>query len=463
MKYDLLITCIDIPKTKENEIDTTRQRGIDLLYKIKDLNLQLPSILLSDHFSSDLVSLVQKFHRCAFVEVREESLINDILYECRKLLPPQLVSSRREYRPKSGNLHVYFRSGMPCQYRMDGAFNHPLTPLSFQSNRIPELEILSRTIGKLGNNDWEPIYRIIGVNLLRELFEQNPKFDSTFSTFREVSGGNENIKIHFEVDESVYAIALESLVDQNENYFRLQSPIYRTVPFSCIKPPLFKDEETREQKINCLIIEADAEGFVAGMERQNGEPLELEKLHNIKQEREYLHRFLKEGRKTFNIDIVNSLVIPKVGSNCIEVLNNVIDNGPWHLVHFAGHSHYDYSNDKAFVFFPGRTTPFPLEAEDFAQMLRTSDTRFIYLSSCRSSESRFVFELAKQGIPAILGFRWDIEDELALDHAKFFYKKLFREGRWLEYAFLKTINYVRPQNTYSRIWAGSMLVMQATT
>jgi hypothetical protein len=84
----------------------------------------------------------------------------------------------------------------------------------------------------------------------------------------------------------------------------------------------------------------------------------------------------------------------------------------------------------------------------------------VYLSSCHSSEENFVFELAKQGIPAVIGFRWDLEDKLAQKYTACFYRQLFQHRLKLEQAFLETRKEMHYQHIDNRIWASPMLIMQ---
>ncbi|NIO06181.1 MAG: hypothetical protein GTN74_16725 [Proteobacteria bacterium] len=82
------------------------------------------------------------------------------------------------------------------------------------------------------------------------------------------------------------------------------------------------------------------------------------------------------------------------------------------------------------------------------------------MSSCRSSEEDFVFALASQNIPAIVGFRWDIEDKLAEEYTRFFYDHLVGGNKSLEYAFLESRKRMHEAHKKNKIWAAPMLVMQ---
>src|SRR5262249_7350792 len=133
----------------------------------------------------------------------------------------------------------------------------------------------------------------------------------------------------------------------------------------------------------------------------------------------------------------------------------------WDLVHYAGHSHYVEATGTGYIFFPGRFVE-ELNIEVFNTFLTKAQTRFIYLSGCKSSEAGFVFEMARLQIPGVLGFRLPINDQTALEFAKVFYSNLFKKGSGpcLETAFLSTRCAIRERYKQDQIWAAAMLILQ---
>ncbi len=70
-----------------------------------------------------------------------------------------------------------------------------------------------------------------------------------------------------------------------------------------------------------------------------------------------------------------------------------------------------------------------------------------------------MFEMARNYVPAVLGFRWDIRDDLAADFAAKFYENLFR-FRSIESAFVAARNSVRRDHgVKEQVWAAPMLVL----
>jgi CHAT domain-containing protein len=195
-------------------------------------------------------------------------------------------------------------------------------------------------------------------------------------------------------------------------------------------------------EINCLVIKADVHGW----EKESG--IELEKSANISKEADQLTARLKELERNHVIGECRS--IPENGTECTreEVEETLKCGKQWHLVHYAGHSH-STAEDNGYVFFSRSDRPDPVDIRLFAQWLRQAKTRFVYLSSCQSSKLRFVHELAQKAVPAVIGYRWDIDDDKAAEHADIFYDHLFREQS-LEYAFLKTRQQASERWAFSR-------------
>ena len=111
------------------------------------------------------------------------------------------------------------------------------------------------------------------------------------------------------------------------------------------------------------------------------------------------------------------------------------------------------------VIFPGDGTAEPVKIDVFASVLRNADTRLVFLCSCDSAQQDFIFHLAKQRVPAIMGFLWKVKDDRAVAYVKSFYRHLFKE-RSLEYACLEAKKDMNNKYPDDPIWASSVLVIQ---
>jgi hypothetical protein len=245
----------------------------------------------------------------------------------------------------------------------------------------------------------------------------------------------------------------------------LRTPIYRTLSVSPSggtrqsRRPLFEEEGT----FNCLVIEADVAGKV--IVPGKGE-IDLPELGNIDIECAWLEANLKDRKNQdewgiANVVRINAASVPN-NKSFSKHLEDTLAERKWHLVHYSGHSVYvpalEGPAGRGFLFLPGSERPIEaLDAGLFANWL--TDTQFLFLSSCHSSEEGFVFEMARNYVPAVLGFRWDIRDDLAADFATKFYQNLFG-FRSIESAFVAARGNVRSAHgAQEQIWAAPMLVM----
>ena len=133
-------------------------------------------------------------------------------------------------------------------------------------------------------------------------------------------------------------------------------------------------------------------------------------------------------------------------------------------MHFAGHSFFEGAakNDPGGLIFPGQP-PKVVRIREFAQWLNAAETRFVYLSSCHSSDAEVAFELAEEGVPTVIGFRWDVEDDWAAEYAQSFYDRLFYDQPSLpslEHAFLCARKEMNARHSESRIWAAPTMIHQ---
>jgi hypothetical protein len=227
-------------------------------------------------------------------------------------------------------------------------------------------------------------------------------------------------------------------------------------------PPLFKDCDSREKKLNCLLIQGDVSGFNAAaplscpfpaIEAARDEILELED-------------YLLEHSTEFRIGKVKRIAHDDGAAGSVrfvKALEKAFDEGTWDLVHYAGHSFGQSAPDGARVFLvfgPGEAGL--VDGQTFARWVGKS--RFLFLSSCQSAGAHFVLQMVKQTVPAIIGYRWKVEDLHAQLFARNFYASLFGaavNNRYLEYAFLEAKRALHGSKLATPAWASPMLVMQS--
>lgn len=466
--YNLLIVELHIFADSKSTSYENKKLGLKFLQDLRSKNVPVSSILICPTLDQEVVDFQGSCTGDMSCELLSQT--EDWGENLKKKVKKSLTCPLEEEQRKLGKVDILLDfEENKNEYRMSGegfSFNVARGALKGIDPFIKQ-DLIRRSKKLTRQNDWSEELHTIGGYLLRSLFDNNPDFHCDFKEIVHKAGGEENIRIRYIVEENIHPIALEALLDRDDEYRMLHFPIFRTVNTKGINPPLFKDEETRTKPINCLIIDANSSGEV---ELSTDTPkIQLAPLTKAKDETVKLEKLLNELKKegeAFPIAVGKvTRLFPKEGekSFCKRV-ENALENGTWHIVHFAGHSHYDEKDQKGYVFFPGkRGQPVFSEIEEFAQWLRKADVRFVYLSSCSSADVDFVFQLAQQYIPAIMGFRWPIDDEKAMEHALVFYDKLLKGSKRLEYAFLETRKDLALKKKYKNknyIWAASILTMQ---
>jgi|SRR5687767_11501161 len=126
-------------------------------------------------------------------------------------------------------------------------------------------------------------------------------------------------------------------------------------------------------------------------------------------------------------------VTPMIGraATC-KGLREALKKG-YHIFHYAGHGDYDESlpEGSPLILADGDFT-----ASDLRMSLREAELRLAFLSCCLGARTAvqigrgdfhgFFHALLESGVPTIIGYRWEVEDNSAFQLATDFYSELFR-------------------------------------
>lgn len=472
--YELVIAHMNIPA--DSRTTNIRERGGVALLKSVDSRFGIPSILFVREETLELFQELKQL-RNSWLTISEgsedwkENLVSRARYLIESRDPP---ARRREddQSAKKVNLDISAaidKTTWDATFKITGGKDMSPRPIPLQVNQ----EAISKALKQSKRVDalkyqhplWEEQLQDIADELMKVLFSDNEDFRRVFDRCKDAVGGLEKFSIRFNLQRQAHPLILEALATKEKgnkwDYWMLKAPIYRSLlledPLALYEKPLFSQTEgSDDQSIRCLIIESNVSGYIENIEK------ELEVLTNIHNEADFIEKFLSDHRSELNIESDGIRRIPgKRGEICTResVQELLTRNGPWDLVHYAGHSFFDSDNEMGFVFFPGDKEIGTVDIGTFSAWLRMAKTRFIYLSSCHSSEEEFVFELVKNRVPSVLGFRWDIDDLLAEKHTERFYNHL-RKNRSLEHAFLNTRKDMHNDYIKEIIWAAPVLIMQ---
>jgi tetratricopeptide (TPR) repeat protein len=112
-------------------------------------------------------------------------------------------------------------------------------------------------------------------------------------------------------------------------------------------------------------------------------------------------------------------------------LEDVMDQGPWHIFHFIGHGGFDRNTDEGTIALAtedGHTDP--VGADDFSRLLGDHHSlRLVMLNACDTGQassldtfSSTAGALVRRGIPAVVAMQFEITDLAAIEFARTFYE-----------------------------------------
>ena len=147
----------------------------------------------------------------------------------------------------------------------------------------------------------------------------------------------------------------------------------------------------------------------------------------------------------------------ETGDDCASKLEEAVGKGPWDIVHFCGHS-VKADDQEVFIVLPGRQAGkfVGMAMGRFAQILARSGVKLLILSSCEGASSLGVFRAAQEGIPTIIGFRWEVETGEATQFANKLHQG-FAAGAPLGRAYLDALHKLTDS---SPAFLSAMLVVQ---
>jgi hypothetical protein len=460
------------PKTPRNDAEN---KGLELLESIVALGHRdvLKILIAPVGLTNALLSRVAAVPNCHPVIQEPDTFEESFLTVVSKAL--EIAADESEEAAPRQEVVVNLkldRDWGEYQFKGVGDFKYFTEPAPLHFNRSKLEQLIKLSALAKDQPQWEELLLIIGKQLGELLFTgDNAQFWGDLRAAQTSAGGTERKRICFNIGRPVHSAALEALLHPEEDRFwMLQVPMYRRLTRPAQdplrRPVLFKERKRPPKPFTAFIIEAPAEGLVQGVKNEQGRDLELPPLKNVSAEADSVEKILRKVASS--VERLGPKDVPQ-GRSFKDYLLERLKNGPWDLVHYAGHSLYQEvsggdsdSPGKGFLFLPGTRYVEALDIELLNIYLAKAETRFLYLSGCQSSEAGFVFELARLQIPGVLGFRWPINDWAALEFAQTFYDNLFDERACpcLEKAFLATRCKLRDAHREDRIWAAGTLIVQ---
>ncbi|THK35604.1 CHAT domain-containing protein [Ensifer sp. MPMI2T] len=320
-------------------------------------------------------------------------------------------------------------------------------------------------------DDWDQTFKETGEDLSDELAYSADELRTGLGECLKYVGRQDNIYVRFTLltgtpDENhpfVY-VPFELLYDTPKtDFLRFLSPVARRI---CLhKESLTATPLTSAKSFSgpVLFVKSDAHGVqeLPGVTFSGGSTkLVLPKLAALDAE----FQGAQSMRKKAKLPPPDLLALEAGPMDALEQLREKMlaqsPPTPWQILHFAGHS-VRADDGSVFLILPGLGPGqlAPLEIRTFARWARESEIRLVLLSSCQSSSPDAIFRLAQAGIPAVIGFRWEVEDR----EASFFTQCLHRELAQqvaIARAFHHAVSETRTKYPKSPTFASPMLLAQ---
>jgi hypothetical protein len=468
-RYDLLIAQADLSFDDNSSTVTGDYLGVNLFAWMNQQQLDIPGVIITPVLEPKLADALGGLANVGFIL---EGVDSD-----QKLVEAAERYFRNKPAPQFLKVTIFADAGREWRWELEGeGFTYQDSGrFVIDATSIEQLEEESVTWDEDLSPNWPLHLKFLGWRLMERIFRSNLHLWMGMNTAwerldaRTEKAKMDMTKICFHAVRSVHPIFFEALVsdDALNEFWMLNAPIYRRFDnYRSSRQALFPcGVRPQNQKLNCLIIEADASGPVEGLFEDN-RPLDLEKL-DVQKDCENLEKFFVKGQDGYGIGRVLRVDKKLVGDRVyFDVLRNILEGETWHLVHYSGHSFYDRGPDKGYLFFPSATEgELPDKVEIGTLSAHLQDAQLVFLSGCRSSTARFIASLAKCEIPAAIGFRSKVEDQGAIRYAQAFYKQLFAQqqghSRCLQHAFLQTRQLLHVETPQDKIWAKPLLLVQS--
>jgi hypothetical protein len=480
-RYDMIVSSADLPQDDNTPLVPGENRGIRILSSLRESGQNIPYILVLEAYDQELASAVLK-HRGAQSVVRTLNFGDDLCSAARSLggrtLSPNPVRHIQRHIPaKHIQVTISAEDNSSDSWRFfisdESGSVIDLGDIKLNDKTVKRLIDKSRWIADtlaqdLPGLNWEYPLRELGATLMSEI-KNSTDFNRAFNlALPHVDKNMRHVKIWFRIGKNLHPIVLEALVpdQEGEQFWMLQAPIYRRLSVPAYTPshePLFNCGKGRvDKRIRCLIIEADTSGVPnPELKSPDGHPVELKKLKYIQSECDEVCALLESARNVTRLKKISHATPNTAGRSFRETVQDSLSNEKWDLVHYSGHSYFD--GEEGYVFFPSPSEgsgPEAMRISDFAAYL--TRTRFLFLSSCQSSQDSFVLALARCNVVAVAGYRWPVHDRQASRYAVSFYHHLFNDKeRCLQHAFLDARRDAFNEFRNDTIWAAPVLMIQA--
>ncbi len=454
---ELIIAHIEFPLKPKSGLDY--EAAFKFEKWLRNNNIVTPMVIIVPKLNNQMIS--RGSHQSTHIFENDRSLSEAIVSLVKQnasqgkqlniMLDLSTSSSTSEWRYKIKGKNI------PKLKPQDGLLKKP------SQTSMETIMMFTTDIDNPQITNQEERIKVLSKSLREILIEDNLEFAQNLKQALSQIDKLEQTRLQFIVNEEVYPVFLEAVLcpidalnSARGDYWMEYSPLVRHVSAKRSGHTLFQEEEI--SPINILIIGSNTSGAV---ELDNSmKRISLDSLDNVASECDVLKNQLVKlkAEHLFNLGEIKIIQEQYDEISLTEEVKRTLCGKSWDIVHYAGHSHFDEVSRRAYIFLKDHEDYVEaVEISKFAEWLRK--TRLLILSSCTSSHQSFVFELAKHQVPAVLGFRSRIKDDLASQFASSFYNSLF-EIKSVDGAFYQARKSLYDKDKTDHAWTNPILVFE---
>jgi hypothetical protein len=490
----LLIIAASVPQSRSSS-DEDEQPALEFVGSVADEQQALPCILVSDRYEH--YRLAQRLNYCELLVVDSTTnYVDDCLRLARKLgvvreasTPPAPATPK--YALIEVDLPADLNRATVCLDTHEGKIRPEALGLRKcdVGRLVKECRELKRKLSAWEADPewyyqhWQSEYRRLGARFGRLLWNTQ-SFTTCHATGTSRAGPN--VRVRFTLEKPWFDGLWEAMqVRGGRDFLMLDNTIARRMPqkgrFEASSAPV-GEIAAQQGSLKILVIKSNVDNAIP---ESPDDPLWkkywskhggiLRKLDHLDDEVDAMQRAISDAArrrgKTPHASVTVD-VLPTANHaggapwSLAEDTRTALETQCYDIVHFAGHAFFaddGKGGGRGWLVFSGHPRPRAVSIATVATWLAKAGVQLAYLSCCRSSAALAALEFARNNIPMVIGFHWDVEDKRAPAFAREFYTELLNSHLKVCPAISKARrNLFDGSHGSDPIWASPVLIAQPT-
>lgn len=463
-RYELVIFDLFLPQGNSSTTKKIERIGIDSLSKLRaNPNNQLCGLIILTGFgeTASAVQALREYKAFNYFE-KTDFDTNLFLQAARSaIFESRLKKSIENFRIRC-QFTIHFQSDSISGSEVRGpnlfASKFSAKPASFESSDLAQRgDRLNFLITRGGPDMWRPEAKSLGTAVYEKLSGEN-HFLENLTRSQTIIEDSSDLWINFSGSSPLLGVPFELINDGNEYLCRNHVFIRSLTGYKirAIKPfhEIIDEFYTKGQILKILIVGSNSDGAIPEAE------FEADQIDSrMRQSLQYL------GLKAESTLLTGA-------DATYENVTEKLRSGEFHIFHYAGHGRFgdELPEISGLILRDKNARMRVLTAADLNILVLNSNLKLVFLSCCLSAKTsqelgRGEFygtleALARADIPSIIGYRWTVADNSALQIANEFYKAL-----WKTLCPAKALYFARREVAIEKglddeTWASPVLLMQ---